>query len=85
MWREAGRLIWVNAIQDVAGPDGGSMNGIPRTPGSQCEAHAQSRWAKYRSDPIAARGNFNNQCTAFLVTFRLYALDRVGDPMRPQK
>ena len=85
VWREAGRLIWVNAIQDVAGPDGGSMNGIPRTPGSQCEAHAQSRWAKYRSDPIAARGNFNNQCTAFLVTFRLYALDRVGDPMLPRK
>ena len=78
VWREAGRLIWVNAIQDVAGPEGGSMNGILRTPGSQCEAHAQSRWAKYRSDPIAARGNFNNQCTAFLVTYRLYALDRLG-------
>ena len=30
----------------------------------------------------AARGNFNNQCTAFIVTFRLYALDRVGDPMK---
>ena len=82
VWREAGRLIWVNAMQDVAGPDGGSMNGVIRTPGSQCEAHAQTRWSKYRSDPVAARGNFNNQCTAFIVTFRLYALDRVGDPMR---
>ena len=81
-WREAGRLIWVNAMQDVAGPDGGSMNGVLRTPGSQCEAHSQTRWAKYRSDPVAARGNFNNQCTAFIVTFRLYALDRVGDPMK---
>ena len=82
VWREAGRLIWANAIQDVAGPDGGSMNGVLRTPGSQCEAHAQTRWSKYRSDPVAARGNFNNQCTAFVVTFRLYALDRVGDPMK---
>ena len=81
-WREAGRLIWVNAMQDVAGPAGGSMNGSPRTPGSQCEAHAQTRWSKYRSDPIAARGNFNNQCTAFVVAYRLYALDRLGDPMR---
>ena len=82
VWREAGRLIWVNAMQDVAGPEGGSMNGVLRTPGSQCEAHSQTRWAKYRSDPVAARGNFNNQCTAFIVTFRLYALDRVGDPMK---
>ena len=80
-WRDAGRLIWVNAIQDVTGPNGGSINGVLRTPGAQCEAHAQTRWAKYRSDPIAARGNFNNQCTAFIVTFRLYALERVGDPM----
>lgn len=84
VWREAGRLIWVNAMQDVAGPNGGSMNGILRTPGSQCEAHAQSRWSKYRSDPIAARGNFNNQCTAFIVTYRLYTLERVGDPMLPR-
>ena len=82
VWREAGRLIWVNAIQDVAGPDVGSLNGCLRTPGAQCEAHAQTRWSKYRSDPVAARGNFNNQCTAFIVTFRLYALDRVGDPMK---
>ncbi|MBR3222996.1 MAG: hypothetical protein IKF72_12305 [Kiritimatiellae bacterium] len=82
VWREAGRLIWVNAVQDVAGPDGGSISGVLRTPGSQCEAHSQSRWSKYRSDPVAARGNFNNQCTAFIVTFRLYALDRVGDPMK---
>ena len=81
VWREAGRLIWVNAIQDVAGPDGSSPNGFLRTPGAQCEAHAQTRWSKYRSDPVAARGHFNNQCTAFIVTFRLYALDRVGDPM----
>lgn len=82
VWRDAGRLIWVNAMQDVAGPDGGSMNGVLRTPGSQCEAHAQTRWSKYRSDPVSARGNFNNQCTAFVVVFRLYALDRVGDPMK---
>ena len=82
VWRDAGRLIWVNAVQDIAGPDGGSMNGVLRTPGSQCEAHSQTRWAKYRSDPIAARGNFNNQCTAFIVTYRLYALERVGDPMK---
>ena len=82
MWREAGRLIWVNAIQDVAGPTVGSLNGCLRTPGAQCEAHAQTRWSKYRSDPVAARGHFNNQCTAFIVTFRLYALDRVGDPMK---
>ena len=82
VWREAGRLIWVNAIQDVAGPDVGSLNGCLRTPGAQCEAHAQSRWSKYRSDPVAARGHFNNQCTAFIVTFRLYALERVGDPMK---
>ena len=78
VWREAGRLIWFNAMQDVAGPDCSSMNGILRTPGSQCEAHAQTRWSKYRSDPVAARGNFNNQCTAFIVTFRLYAIDRLG-------
>ena len=82
VWREAGRLIWVNAMQDVAGPNGCLMNGLFRTPGAQCEAHAHTRWAKYRSDPIASRGNFNNHCTAFLVTFRLYALDRVGDPMK---
>ncbi len=82
VWREAGRLIWVNAVQDVAGPDVGSLNGCLRTPGAQCEAHAQTRWSKYRSDPVAARGHFNNQCTAFIVTFRLYALDRVGDPMK---
>ncbi len=82
MWRECGRLIWVNAIQDVAGPDGDSPNDQIRTPGAQCEAHAQSRWSKYRSDPVAARGHFNNQCTAFIVAFRLYALDRVGNPMR---
>ena len=81
VWREAGRLIWVNAIQDVAGPDATSPNGFLRTPGAQCEAHAQTRWSKYRSDPVAARGHFNNQCTAFIVTFRLYALERVGDPM----
>ena len=81
IWREAGRLIWSNAIQDIAGPDGRSPNEQIRTPGAQCEAHAQTRWSKYRSDPVAARGHFNNQCTAFIVTFRLYALDRVGDPM----
>ncbi len=78
VWRDAGRLIWFNAMQDVAGPDGGTMNGVLRTPGSQCEAHAQTRWSKYRSDPVAARGNFNNQCTAFVVAFRLYAIDRLG-------
>ncbi|MBO6167799.1 MAG: hypothetical protein J6P13_05550 [Kiritimatiellae bacterium] len=82
VWREAGRLIWVNAMQDVGGPDGGTINGFLRTPGAQNEAHAQSRWSKYRSDPVAARGNFNNQCTAFIVTFRLYALERIGDPMK---
>ncbi len=81
VWRDAGRLIWANAIQDVAGPDGSSPNGFLRTPGAQCEAHAQTRWSKYRTDPVAARGHFNNQCTAFIVAFRLYALDRVGDPM----
>ena len=82
VWRDAARLIWFNAIQDVAGPRGGTLNGVRRTPGAQCEAHAQSRWSKYRSDPVAARGNFNNQCTAFIVAFRLYALERVGDPMK---
>lgn len=81
VWREAGRLIWLNAVQDIADATGSSPNGFLRTPGSQCEAHLQSRWSKYRSDPVAARGHFNNQCTAFIVTFRLYALDRVGDPM----
>jgi hypothetical protein len=82
VWRDAGRLIWANAIQDISGWNGESPNGFLRTPGSQCEAHLQSRWSKYRTDPVAARGHFNNQCTAFIVAFRLYALDRVGDPMR---
>ena len=74
-------MIWANAVQDISGWGGESPNGFLRTPGSQCEAHAQTRWSKYRTDPVAARGHFNNQCTAFIVAFRLYALDRVGDPM----
>ncbi|MBR0056209.1 MAG: hypothetical protein IJP66_02670 [Kiritimatiellae bacterium] len=81
VWREAGRLIWLNAVQDIADASGSSPNGCRRTPGAQCEAHAQTRWSKYRSDPVSARGHFNNQCTAFIVAFRLYALDRLGDPM----
>ena len=74
-------MIWANAVHDISGWGGESPNGFLRTPGSQCEAHAQTRWSKYRTDPVAARGHFNNQCTAFIVAFRLYALDRVGDPM----
>lgn len=75
---------WVRlqAPSGLADASGSSPNGCRRTPGAQCEAHAQTRWSKYRSDPVSARGHFNNQCTAFIVAFRLYALDRLGDPAK---
>lgn len=80
LWWEAGRMIWINSIQCVAGPNGCFMHGMMRPAGAQNECFAQARWTKYRSSP-ETRGHLNDFIGIWLCCFKLYTIDRLDDPL----
>jgi len=81
LWHDAGELIWTNAAQCVAGPDGWNFHGMMRPAGSQNECFSQTRWTKYRSSP-EHRGHLNDFLGFWLPCFRLYAIEQAGEKGR---
>ena len=78
LWARAGRMIWANCSQCIAGKDGMYLHGMLRPAGAQNECFAQTRWSKYRTSP-EARGHLNDFIGIWLCCFKLYAMDQLGD------
>ena len=78
IWKKAGELIWNNAVQCVAGPNGMKLHGMMRLPGMQNECFAQTRWTKYRSSPNM-RGHLNDFMGIWLSSFRLSTIYRLKE------
>ena len=59
-WQRRARLIWANAIQNIAPWRGKLIHGLWRYPGAQNEAYLHCRWGE-----VATGGNFNDWLVAW--------------------
>lgn len=73
-WKRRARLIWANAIQNIAPKDGKLFHGLWRHPGAQNEGYCQCRWGVREN-----AGEINDWLVAWPQAFCLNTAMEISD------